>query len=175
MYEGLETETSITPNNDIYKNICGTIVGSQFTIFFDIPDNIPEVLFPLVFTIESSLQGLENEPMGNIVVGSGPSLFEDIDGNRIQYNKSVTWTEYNSPLRLDVRDDNGTLIENESGGPNIHRVRCRFRTIEDVENGTKVTIRIANENFIMTQVDFKRVTEANDLRGPGLVINKTEN
>lgn len=172
-YKGLNTENSISYANETYADKCGTATGSQFTIFFDIPDNIPEVLFPLVFTIESKLQGLENEPMGTIVVSSGPSLFEDqeVEGNRIQYNKSVTWTEYNSPLRMDTRDDNGTLIENKDGGPNVHRVRCRFRTIEEVTDGTEVAVRIANENFIMTEVKFKRVTEANSLNGPGLVIN----
>ncbi|MDE5880290.1 MAG: hypothetical protein K2H60_01040 [Muribaculaceae bacterium] len=171
-YSGLTTENTPTSlNNSTYANLCGTDVGSQFTIFFDIPDNIPEVLFPLVFTIESNLQGLENEPMGTIVVSPGPSLFPDNKGeNRIQYNKSVTWSEYNSPLRMDTRDDNGTLLETAGDGPNIHRVRCRFRTIEQVDNSTEVTVMIANINFNNTEVKFTRTDAANNLTGPGLVI-----
>lgn len=162
--------------DDTYEGLCGTEAGSQFTIFFDIPDNIPEVLFPLEFTIESNLQGLENEPMGTIVVTSGPSLFPENNGyNRIQYVKSVTWTEYNSPLRMDMRDDNGTAIGDPADGPVIHRIRCRFRTIETVADGTEVTVAIANENFETgngkSWVKFTRTDAANNLRGPGLVVN----
>ena len=169
--------------NSTYADKCGTNVGSQFTIFFDIPDNIPEVLFPLEFIIESEQQGLENEPMGTIVVNSGPSLFPENNGyNRIQYVKSVTWTEYNAPLRMDVRDDNGTAIGNPADGPVTHRVRCRFRTIEKVANGTEVTVAIANENFKFdlkkegcSSVKFKRTDDANKLRGPGLVEQTSTN
>lgn len=181
-YKGLETYNPDNPSeknphgtdaastaNSTYAGLCGTEVGSQFTIFFDIPDNIPEVLFPLEFTIESDLQGLENEPMGTIVVRPGPSLFPDNQGeNRIQYIKSVSWTEYNSPLKTDARDDNGTLIENTDGGPNTHRVRCRFRTIETVTDNTHVNIKIANINFNTADVSFTRTDAANNLRGPGL-------
>ncbi|MDE7347142.1 MAG: hypothetical protein K2N48_10455 [Muribaculaceae bacterium] len=171
-YAGLTTENTPTNlNNNTFENFCGTAVESQFTIFFDIPDNIPEALFPLEFTIESNLQGLENEPMGTIVVAPGPSLFEDNNGeNRIQYRKSVTWTEYNSPLRMDVRDDNGTSLGDPNDGPVTHRVRCRFRTIETVTNNTEVTVRIDNINFNMGEVKFMRTDAANNLRGPGLVM-----
>ncbi len=163
--------------NSAYSGLCGTQVGSQFTIFFDIPDNIPEVLFPLEFTIESDHQGLENEPMGTIVVAPGPSLFsQNGEENRIQYRKSVTWTEYNSPLRMDVRDDNGTVIGDPEAGPVTHRVRCRFRTIETVDNNTHIRVRIANDNFNWGHddadkctVEFDRVTTANTLAGPGLI------
>ena len=160
--------------NATYDHKCGTNVGSQFTIFFDIPDNIPEVLFPLEFTIESNLQGLENEPMGTIVVTTGPSLFPENNGyNRIQYVKSVTWTEYNSELKMDTRDDNGTMIGNPEDGPVTHRVRCRFRTIESVANGTNVYVAIKNDNFVFDPdkpaVHFERTNAANNLRGPGLV------
>lgn len=164
-------------SNSTYSGLCGIDVGSQFTIFFDIPDNIPEVLFPLEFTIESDQQGLENEPMGTIVVAPGPSLFpENGEDNRIQYRKSVTWTEYNSPLRMDVRDDNGTVIGNPENGPVTHRIRCRFRTIETLNIETKVRVRIANENFNCGSenadkctVKFTRNSGANSLSGPGLI------
>ena len=160
--------------NATYYGIAGTDAASQFTIFFDIPDNIPEVLFPLEFTIESNLQGLENEPMGTIVVSPGPSLFPENNGyNRIQYIKSVTWSEYNAPLRMDVRDDNGTVIGNAGDGPVTHRVRCRFRTIENVANGTEVTVAIANENFASDSqtswIKFSRTDDANKLEGQGLI------
>lgn len=177
------TTAQYSPVNSKYDNLCGTDAGSQFTIFFDIPDNIPEVLFPLEFTIESNLQGLENEPMGTIVVTSGPSLFPENWGdkndsvtayNRIQYVKSVTWTEYNAPLRMDLRDDNGTVIGDPDEGPVTHRVRCRFRTIENVANGTNVFVAVKNDNFVFDPdepiVHFVRTTAANNLRGPGLVI-----
>lgn len=174
---GNEGTQIIGMQNSTYAYKCGTNVGSQFTIFFDIPDNIPEVLFPLEFIIESEQQGLENEPMGTIVVAPGQSLFSATNDNRIQYRKSVTWTEYNSPLRMDVRDDNGTAIGDPEDGPVTHRVRCRFRTIETVANNTHIRVRIANDNFIWGSdenadkctVKFDRLTTANDLTGPGLI------
>ncbi len=170
-YQGLKYENNISLDDATYRNRCGTNLGSQFTIFFDIPDNIPEALFPLEFTIESDQQGLENEPMGTIVVTSGPSLFPQNKGeNRIQYIKSVTWTEYNSELKMDVRDDNGTAIGNPDDGPVTHRVRCRFRTIENVAQNTQVTVRIDNVNFNIGEVKFTRVSGSNNVKGPGLVI-----
>ncbi len=176
-YQGLQYENqSISLNDGTYRGLCGTNELSQFTIFFDIPDNIPEALFPLEFIIESDLQGLENEPMGTIVVSPGPSLFPDNNGeNRIQYRKSVTWTEYNSELKMNVRDDNGTAIGDPANGPVTHRVRCRFRTIETVTNNTKVTVAIDNINFNKTFLSFNRVSGANGLTGPGLVLTPAEN
>ncbi len=169
-YQGLTVENPINLNDATYSGLCGTSVGSQFTIFFDIPDNIPEALFPLEFTIESDLQGLENEPMGTIVVAPGPSLFPDNNGeNRIQYRKSVTWSEYNTDLKMNVRDDNATALGDPNDGPVTHRVRCRFRTIENVNNNTEVTVRIDNINFNIGEVKFRRVTTVNGVTGPGLV------
>lgn len=179
-YKDLQYENQLVDPDDLvdsggrYSGEAGAEVGSQFTIFFDIPDNIPEALFPLVFTIESRQQGLENEPMGTIVVAPGPTLFPEFNGvgeNRIQYNKSVTWSEYNAALRIDVRDDNGTAIGKPEDGPVTHRVRCRFRTIETIANNTEINVRIANQNFNTTQVNFKRTQAANGLHGPGLVSN----
>ena len=170
-YQGLHVQNPISLNDATYNGKCGTNMGSQFTIFFDIPDNIPEALFPLEFTIESNLQGLENEPMGTIVVAPGPSLFPDNNGeNRIQYRKSVTWTEYNTELKMNVRDDNGTALGDPNDGPVTHRVRCRFRTIETVDP-TEVTVLIDNLNFNIGTVKFNRVASVNGVTGPGLVIN----
>lgn len=72
---------------------------------------------------------------------------------------------------MNVRDDSGTRLGNLEDGPVTHRVRCRFRTIETVANNTEVTVRIDNINFNMGEVKFMRTDAANNLRGPGLVIN----
>ena len=178
-YKGLNYEnknvTEEMLTDGTYPNKAGTDQDEVFTIFFDIPANIPEVLFPLEFRIESSYQGLDNDPTGTIVVSYGPTLFPELNGEgqtRIQYIKTVTWTDYNTELLLDQREDNGTLLVSSTGN-NIHRVRCRFRTSEVAENGTEIHVRIANDNFnIKTgEIVFRRLDEANKLQGPGLVID----
>ena len=158
--------------NDTYPNKVGTDQDEYFTIFFDIPNNIPEVLFPLEFTIESSYQGLDNDPVGTIVVSYGPTLFPDLNGEnqtRIQYIKTVTWGDYNTELKLDEREDNGTLLESDNA--TIHRVRCRLRTSETAPEDTEIRVRFANSNFETGEVKFYRTDQANNLHGPGLILS----
>ena len=68
-----------------------------------------------------------------------------------------------------MRDDNGTVIGDPADGPVTHRVRCRFRTIETVQNNLEVKVRISNINFNLGELSFKRTTTANGLTGPGLI------
>lgn len=137
------------------KGVVGTGVGAQFTTFFDIPDNMEEAMFPLVFTIEADTQNIENNPSdaGTLVVTSGESLFGGVTGvNRIQYLKTVTWTQYNEEYEAKT-GNNGTMINN-GNGTYTHRVRCRMRT---TSSGTgKITVRIANPNFNVTDVAIQR-------------------
>ncbi|MBD5280540.1 MAG: hypothetical protein HDS35_08350 [Bacteroides sp.] len=136
----------------------GDAVGSDFTIFFDVPDNLEEAMFPLVFTLEADRQNMENNPLGALVVTSGPSGFSGVQGNRIKYEKSVTWTQYNDPLTDDIYD-NGTAIPN-GDGTFTHRVRCRFRTTTDLANlpfeESTTRVRITNDNFNVANVEFHR-------------------
>lgn len=136
----------------------GEAVGSDFTIFFDVPDNLEEAMFPLVFTLESDRQNMENNPLGALVVTSGPSGFSGVLGNRIKYEKSVTWTQYNDPLTSDPYD-NGTAIDN-GDGTFTHRVRCRFRTTTDLTDlpfdQSTTRVLITNDNFNNAIVTFNR-------------------
>lgn len=137
----------------------GDTVGSDFTIFFDIPDNLEEAMFPLVFTLEADRQNMENNPLGALIVTSGPSGFSGVLGNRIKYEKSVTWTQYNDPLLADNPYDNGTAIPN-ADGTTTHRVRCRFRTTTDLTNlpfnESETNVRITNDNFNVATIEYHR-------------------
>lgn len=137
----------------------GDAVRSDFTIFFDVPDNLEEAMFPLTFTLEADRQNMENNPLGALVVTSGPSGFSGVIGNRIKYEKPVSWTQYNDPLKENDPYDNGTKIDNHDG-TFTHRVRCRFRTTTDLtnlpfdESFTKVLI--TNPNFNNETIEFHR-------------------
>ncbi|MDE6559415.1 MAG: hypothetical protein K2K29_05975, partial [Muribaculaceae bacterium] len=70
--------------------------GQPFTLFFDLPADLSESVFPLDFVIESRQQIMENQPgAGMMDVQSDPSLFGG-GQNRIQYHRHLTWTQYNS-------------------------------------------------------------------------------
>lgn len=137
----------------------GETVGSEFTIFFDVPDNLEEAMFPLVFTLEANRQNMENNPLGALVVTSGPSGFSGVQGRRIKYEKSVTWTQYNDPLLEGDPYDNGTAIPN-GDGTFTHRVRCRFRTTTDLTDlpfdESTTIVRITNDNFNVANVTYHR-------------------
>ncbi len=164
-YAGLlENWNSATPDEGIASG-----KGDQdLTIFFDIPDNLQESMFPLVFTLESDHQNIENNPLGMLVVTYGPSGFLGMEGygdlsandRRIQYERTVTWTDYNDPLTPNDPYQNGTSIDN-GNGTKTHRVRCRFRTITDLKdfefNQSVTTVLIKNPNFNDAFVEFKRV------------------
>lgn len=137
----------------------GDAVGSDFTIFFDVPDNLEEAMFPLVFTLEADRQNMENNPLGALIVTSGPSGFSGVQGRRIKYEKSVTWTQYNDDLLEDNPYDNGTSIPN-GDGTSTHRVRCRFRTTTDLStlpfDESVTNVRITNDNFDVAVIQFHR-------------------
>ncbi|MDE6287531.1 MAG: hypothetical protein K2M00_01945, partial [Muribaculaceae bacterium] len=78
-------------NTTTGEGTLGKSESSKMTIFFDIPDNLPEVIFPLVFTIESEQQDIENLPSATLVVTSGESYWNPAQ-TRIKYQKTVTWT-----------------------------------------------------------------------------------
>ena len=123
----------------------GNELGSQLTIFFDLPEGLPKAMFPLKFVIEADRQNIENDKVGTIVVQSGTSLFETGE-TRIQWVKTVTLQEYDS--------------ENYEGASNV--VRCRFTTTTDLAAGSTpddtstTVVRITNEFFKPFEVKFTR-------------------
>lgn len=157
-YEGTgEAVGSIDINT---PNHAGAAEKDALTVFFDIPDNLPEAMFPLVFELEADRQNIENNPIGTLVVTSGPSSFPNIQGSRIKYVKTITWTQYNDPLLPgQTHGANGLKIDN-GNGTYTRRVRCRFRTITSLQNlgisGSVTTIRITNDHYNTGEIKFTR-------------------
>lgn len=137
----------------------GPAKGDDLTIFFDIPDNLDEAMFPLEFILEADHQNIENNPLGKLVVTSDVSGFSGVTGRRIKYIKSVTWAQYLEELNENDRNDNGTAIDN-GDGTFTHRVRCRFRTttaLDKLSFDQSVTqVLITNEHFNDKIVTFTR-------------------
>lgn len=105
--------------------VAGQQDKAPLTIFFDLPNDLPESVFPITFLLESDLQNIDNDPAGNMEVTEGPSFFDRFNGQtHIKYQKTVTLTNYNSAL---TDDGQGTLTTDETG-KTIHRVHCRMRT-----------------------------------------------
>lgn len=157
-------------NRQSWENYVECAIGSPFTIFFTLDDNLPEAIFPLVFDIEANPQNIENNPIGTLVVSEGTTAFTDTEGNplfgtqrRIKYQKTVTWEDYNTVLSSDNHmglivpdklNDHNAKVYVEDGvtkisGAKIRRVRCRFRTINAWTSNEPetTTIRITNPYF----------------------------
>lgn len=128
--------------------------GKPLTVFFDLPDGLPESMFPLQFQLEPKMQGIENDKVGNLVVSTGPSLF-DPNVVAISYIKTLSYLEYQY---MYTQDDSNDVDINK---PNInHTVRCRFLTINTVENGSEGEIMIYNPYFKPNiSVIFKRMDD----------------
>lgn len=133
-----------------YENKVNSTAKSPITVFFTIPDNLPEAIFPLSFVLEANPQNFENNKVGTLVVKSGSSLFGTTYGTRIQYVKTITWTDYNTVL--DDTHPTGVLVPEQPDKPDetkmVHRVRCRFTSINDITADQTTTIRISNPYFI---------------------------
>lgn len=130
-----------------YENKVNSAAKSPITVFFTIPDNLPEAIFPLSFVLEADPQNFENNKIGTLVVKSGPSLFGTSYGTRIQYVKTITWTDYNTVL--DDTHPTGVLVPDQTDQTKMaHRVRCRFTSTNDITAGQTTTIRISNPYFI---------------------------
>ncbi len=156
-YKGsLHNWTLSTPD----KGVVAADASAPFTLFFDLPDNLPSAVFPMTFVIESDRQNVENLPgSGQMAVNSGETLFDNSKNIRIQYNKIVTWADYNTPV-----SQGGMLIEN-ADGTQTHRVSCLFRTLMSMKelypSSTKkveetTVMAIDNENYLVGKIEFKR-------------------
>lgn len=138
-----------------FENKVSHEASRPLTVFFTIPNDLPEAIFPLSFEIEADRQNIENNPIGTLVVTSGSSLFPGVTGLRIKYLKTVTWADYNAPLDKDHMT--GTIVSDLETGQSFRRIRARFRTITSLANlqiaanGTTETIvRISNPYFRFT-------------------------
>ena len=131
----------------------GSQRGAQLTVMFELPGDLPESLFPLDFKIGFDRQNVENAYVGNAIVTTGPSMFEDDPGGvgvmRMQFIKTVTWDYYHG--------------SGDAGDKGHKIVTARFVTTNDVLNesgfvGDEATtrVRVTNPYFTRGADDFKR-------------------
>lgn len=139
--------TANEPTVSSSQNV-STSPGSAFTFYFNLPDGIPEGVFPLEFQIEADKQDIENNPIGTLTVKTDMSLF-DKTKPAISYVKTVSYKEYKHLYKA------GTSNDVDASTVNInHTVRCRFRTIV---SGTGVTnVRVYNRYFNLGETSFTR-------------------
>lgn len=138
---------SVTPDEDDVNYFIGPEKGAPLTIFFELPANLPEAIFPLSFTIESDRQNIENAGVGNAVVETGPSLFPGVTDMRIKFVKTVTWQEYTNDTGI-------------SSTPESRIIRARFVTTTAIsslkDDETITTVKVHNPYFNDGEDKFKR-------------------
>ncbi len=136
--------TIATGHDDSYQGppqVISADAGQELTVYFNLPDGLPEAMFPLDFQLEAKNQGIENNKIGTLTVATGPSLF-DPNKIAISYIKTLSYNEY---LYNYVRTDDSNDVDVNS--PNVnHTVRCRFLTITAV-NDNNAEIMIHNPYF----------------------------
>ena len=129
-------------HDDLYQGapeVISAAAGEELTVYFNLPDGLPESMFPLDFQLEAKNQGVENNKMGTLLVHTGPSLF-DPSKIAISYIKQLSYKEY---LYNYVTGTNDVDVNS----PNTrHTVRCRFTTITAV-NDNDAEIMIYNPYF----------------------------
>lgn len=120
--------------------------GEEMTVYFNLPNDLPDSMFPLDFILEAINQGLENNKIGTMTVTYGPSLFNS-EVTAIQYIKTVSLNEYKFMYKArDPKDPDSDVID--VGKPNTnHTIRCRFTTITAVGDGSSAVVRIHNPYF----------------------------
>ncbi len=136
--------TIATGHNDSYQGapqVISAQAGQELTVYFNLPDGLPESMFPLEFQLESKHQGIENNKMGTLLVSTGASLF-DPDRIAISYIKTLSYAEYCYNY---VATDTSNDVDINS--PNTkHTVRCRFLTITAADDND-AEIMIYNPYF----------------------------
>lgn len=154
MPEGIETMQQMREwyrqnYNDVEGKV-GPHRGAHLTVMFELPEDLPEAIFPLDIKIEADRQNIENAYVGNAIVTTAPSLFEDVASLRLQFVKTVTWEYYHGS-------------GDASSKP--HRiVTARFRTTTDVQMVGEVgdqaitNVRVGNPYFISGSDTFTRAS-----------------
>lgn len=88
-----DPDSKLADNPDVNYHI-GKDIGAPLTIFYELPDGLPEAIFPLELSFESDRQNIENAGVGTAVVQFGPSLFPGVYDYRISYVKTLDWSDY---------------------------------------------------------------------------------
>lgn len=145
------------PDYKVEADSVGAASGAPLTLFFNLPDGIPESVFPLQFTIESNRQNIENNSAEGaaLVVTTAPSMFSATNDPRVAYVRTVTYAQYK------YYSDENNDVDTEESNPD-HTVRCRFRTtiglanIPGEPNQMLTRLKIYNPYFEMGEVSFVR-------------------
>lgn len=159
---GEDVYATVAPGTDnLYSQVEPMNVSNEankpLTVYFNLPDGLPESMFPLEFQLEALKQGIENNKVGNLIVSTGLSLFPEKEGQTvISYIKTVSYLEYCYKYKNDGSND---VDVSDSNRNTNHTVRCRFLTINQVASGDPAEIRIHNDYFSPdVSVRFQRVT-----------------
>lgn len=104
-----ELRSHVTPG------FVGSQRGAQLTVMFELPEDLPEAIFPLDFKIGFDRQNVENAYIGNAAVNWGPSMFPD-EGKmpRMQFVKTVSWQYYQQHKIVTARFLTTTEVLDES-------------------------------------------------------------
>ncbi len=145
------------PDHKEETDSVGAASGEPLTLFFNLPDGIPESVFPLQFKIESNRQNIENNSAEGaaLVVTTAPSMFSATNDPRVAYIRTVTYAQYK------YYSDENNQVDTEVSNPD-HTVRCRFRTtiglsnIPGEPNEMLTRLKIYNPYFEMGEVSFVR-------------------
>lgn len=153
-YEYLGNSTyqaTIAPGTaNLYTYTTPQVISAQaqqpLTVYFNLPNGLPESMFPLDFKLEAKYQGIENNKIGTLVVSTGPSMWDNAV-TAISYIKTVSYQEYQ---HLYYNDPDRSNEINPGTTNTNHTIRCRFLTINAVSSGdaaNKAEIRIHNDYF----------------------------
>ncbi|MDE7347517.1 MAG: hypothetical protein K2N48_12365 [Muribaculaceae bacterium] len=145
------------PDSDTDLGKVGANQGDPLTLFFNLPDGLPESIFPLQFIIEADRQNIENNSQegSTLSVRTAQSLFTGVNDPRVSYVKTVTYEQY------EYLPDENNQVSAEVKNSN-HTVRCRFRTTVSLSelpgNPTSMETKVIIHNpyFNNTDTSFTR-------------------
>lgn len=148
--KGISRNFPFEQNQPVPQSISNE-AGAELTVYFSLPPELPSTMFPLDFRLEAKYQGIENNKTDNMVVATGPSLF-DPEILSLSYIKTVTYDEYSY-----LYDDDTSTSVNVNKVNTNHIIACRFQTINTVEKGSDAEIMVYCEYFRPNiSVTFKR-------------------
>lgn len=139
------TCTADNPDPHFPANAVEDVTGEGINVNVNIPSQLPESMFPLVFTIESDKLSITPNMTAtyhdNLPVESGYSICEGKSGKKtFHYNYTLNYTDYK------------TLPEEAAGGKTF---TCHFKTNMDQSAST---IYVANEYFNKGSAAFTNYT-----------------
>ena len=128
------------PDSHFASNAVEDVVGEGINVKVNIPTQLPESMFPLIFNIESDKLSITPNTADyddNLPVESGPSICAGKTGKKtFHYNYTLSYKEYEA------------LHEESTGGKSFI---CHFKTNMADSAGS---IYVANEYFVTASAPF---------------------